>query len=340
MQKLRMLSLCSGIGGADLAAQATGYIEIAGQVEIDPFCQAVLAKHWPNVARMDDIKEVQGHEFGEIDILVAGIPCQGNSLAGKRQGSQDERNLWPETKRIISAALPRWIVVENVVGLLSVDSGQLFATILADLDTLGYRIGWSVYGASEIGAPHQRERVFLVAYSGFNRCGIGSIQYQRGTECNTTSNIGNDGPQGIMAHATSRESWGIQQQGIQSDSLPDSFMAYTNSQRREELNSSTRGSESRLAARRHNTTKRARQSQSSVCGGTHGLPFRLDQHRWPTLPGEAQKENEPTRTITEKIPYRNQRLKALGNAIVPQQIYPLFNAIVTVEQHMEDGDVA
>ena len=161
---LRLLSLCSGIGGADLAAEWTGAITVAGQVEIDPFCQHILAKHWPHVPRKGDIREVRGDEFGDIDITVAGFPCQPHSLAGKRKGSSDERNLWPEVKRLLSTIKPRWFVGENVPGLLSVEDGRFYGSILADLDALGYRCAWGVYGAGEVGAPHQRERIFLVAY--------------------------------------------------------------------------------------------------------------------------------------------------------------------------------
>jgi len=338
-KKLRMLSLCAGIGGSDLAAEATGAIEVVGQVEINPFCQAVLAKHWPNVKRMNDIKEVKGHEFGAIDILVAGIPCQGNSLAGKRKGSQDERNLWPETKRIICKARPRWIVVENVVGLLSVDAGQLFATVLADLDTLGYRIGWSVYGACEVGAPHQRERVFLVAYSGFDRQWQREIQHQRRPKCETKTNTGDDGKKGFMAYSSCNagQLQQSQRENIRNQSAIDGparaafSMAYANSERCEECNSTAGGSESRLAARCDDQADRPGQLESGICRSSDGIPSQLDEHRWPARPGEKQKENEPTRTITEKIPFHNKRLEALGNAIVPQQIYPLFNAIVNVE---------
>lgn len=105
MNKLRMLSLCSGIGGADLAVEWTGAIEIVGQVEVDPFCQRILEKHWPHVKRMGDIREVRGDEFGSIDLVVGGIPCQPFSSAGKQRGTDDDRYLWPDMFRIVQCAL-------------------------------------------------------------------------------------------------------------------------------------------------------------------------------------------------------------------------------------------
>lgn len=360
---LRMLSLCSGIGGADLAAEWTGAIEVVGQVEIDLFCQAVLAKHWPKVKRMADIKEVEGHEFGPIDIIAAGIPCQGNSLAGKRKGAEDERNLWPDTKRIISTAQPRWLVVENVPGLLSVDDGQLFATILDDLDTLGYRVGWFIYGACEIGAPHQRERIFLVAHLS---C-VGSNTWRTQSERQQgQSNPDSDGSSNV-AHPTSRESGWLQQRGLQTNTrasseemahsqstecqrsrdtwsgrngLTDSsaVLAHTYCERQQELDTSASNRGMGQHTRLVSTSRVSGATQPSVCRSIDGLSARLDSHQWPAHPGEEQKEGEPSRTITKKLPYRNRRLKALGNAIVPQQIYPLFYSIVQIE--MEVGGVA
>lgn len=161
---LRMLSLCAGIGGADLAAEWTDAIQVVGQVEIDPFCQQILAQHWPAIPRFTDVRLFQGNECGPIDLMVAGFPCQPHSLAGKRRADHDERDLWPEIQRIVEAARPRWFVAENVRGLLSSARGSFFGRILREMVNMGYRVGWSVYGARDIGAPHRRERVFLVAY--------------------------------------------------------------------------------------------------------------------------------------------------------------------------------
>jgi len=161
-QPLCYLSLFSGIGGFDLGFDRAGMV-CAGQVEFDEKARAVLAKHWPDVPRLNDVREVQGHEFGTVDVIAGGFPCQPHSLAGNRQASEDERDLWGEFARIIRGANPRWIVAENVYGLLSSEDGRFFGGVLRDLAALGYDATWQVLRASDFGAIHQRERVFLVA---------------------------------------------------------------------------------------------------------------------------------------------------------------------------------
>lgn len=160
---LRYLSLFSGIGGMDLGFDRAGMV-CAGQVEIDDYCRRVLAKHWPDVPRMNDVREVQGDEFGAVDLICGGFPCQPHSLAGNRKASEDERDLWGEFVRIIRATKPRWIVAENVFGLLSSENGRFFGGVLRDLAACGYDATWQVLRASDFGAIHQRERVFLVAH--------------------------------------------------------------------------------------------------------------------------------------------------------------------------------
>lgn len=161
-------SLFAGIGGFDLGLERAGF-EIKWQVEIDPFCRAVLAKHWPHVTRYDDVRTV-GAELPTVDVLCGGFPCQPHSLAGRRGGSADERDLWPEFARIIRTVRPRWVVAENVPGLLSSESGWFFGKVLGDLAESGYDAEWDCLPASEFDAPHVRERVWIVAYPHENGC--------------------------------------------------------------------------------------------------------------------------------------------------------------------------
>jgi len=156
---MRVGSLFSGIGGIDLGLQRAG-MEIAWQIEIDPFCQKVLAKHWPDVPRYGDIKTVRGDEVGAVDIVAGGFPCQPVSLAGQRAGQSDERWLWPEFARILRVVRPRYVLVENTPGLLSLGMGS----VLRDLADIGFDAEWQVLSAKAVGAPHLRRRVFIVAY--------------------------------------------------------------------------------------------------------------------------------------------------------------------------------
>ncbi len=159
---LRVGSLFSGIGGFDLAAERAG-AEIVYQVEIDPWCQRVLSKHWPDVPRFGDIKEIDTHELPNADIVCGGFPCQPVSLAGRQAGAGDDRWLWPEFLRIIRETQPRWVLAENVPGLLSNDAGRTFGGILRDLAKSGYVVEWDCVPAAVVGAPHRRDRVWIVA---------------------------------------------------------------------------------------------------------------------------------------------------------------------------------
>ena len=165
---MRVGSLFSGIGGFDLGFERAGF-DIAWQVEFDPFCQAVLKKHWPNAKLYSDIREVNANELQPVDVVCGGFPCQPVSVSGKRKGQQDERWLWPEFARIIRGIRPRYVVVENVPGLLTVDGGRLFGVVLGDLAACGYDAEWQVLSAAALGAWHRRERLFIVAYSDCQR---------------------------------------------------------------------------------------------------------------------------------------------------------------------------
>ena len=158
-------SLFSGIGGIDLGMDLAGF-ECAWQVEVDGYCRKVLEQHWPEVPKYGDIYKVKGSELEPVDIICGGFPCQPVSQAGKRVGVDDERWLWDEFYRLICEVRPRWVVAENVPGLLSANFGRAFGEVLRDLAEGGYDVVWDVFpagGPGGIGAPHRRERVFIVA---------------------------------------------------------------------------------------------------------------------------------------------------------------------------------
>jgi DNA (cytosine-5)-methyltransferase 1 len=152
-------SLFAGIGGFDLAAERVGW-EVKWQVEIDPFCRKVLEKHWPHVRRYEDVRTV-GAKLGYVDVVCGGFPCQDISPAGSRVGIDGARSgLWREYARLVGELRPRYVVVENSADLLIRGMGR----VCGDLATLGYDAEWDVVSACALGAPHTRERVFLVAY--------------------------------------------------------------------------------------------------------------------------------------------------------------------------------
>lgn len=156
---VRFVSLFSGIGGLDIGLEKAGMV-CAVQVEIDPFCQKVLQKNFPNAIIEGDIRGVNWNAYKEIKVICGGFPCQPVSEAGKRKAQDDERWLWPEFIRAIRAIRPRYILVENVSGLLNRGMGD----VLGSLAECGYDAEWQMLTAQAFGAPHRRERVFIVAY--------------------------------------------------------------------------------------------------------------------------------------------------------------------------------
>lgn len=156
-------SLFSGIGGFDLAAQWMGWDNLF-HCEINPFCNKILNFYWPKAMHYEDIRKTNFTFWrGRIDVLTGGFPCQPYSNAGKRLGNNDERHLWPEMLRAIREIEPRWIVGENVRGLISWNAGMVFDEVQSDLENIGYQITPFVLPACGIDAPHKRERVWFIA---------------------------------------------------------------------------------------------------------------------------------------------------------------------------------
>ncbi len=164
---LNVLSLFSGIptGGIELGLGRAGMTTV-GQVEIDPYCTQVLAHHWPEVARHDDVSTTpkwwSSKPRPPVDVVCGGFPCQPFSLAGRQLGTTDERWMWPAFRDVVRAVRPRYVLVENVSAL--VRDARAFGTVLGDLHQLGFDAEWATVRASDYGAPHSRERVFIVAY--------------------------------------------------------------------------------------------------------------------------------------------------------------------------------
>jgi DNA (cytosine-5)-methyltransferase 1 len=157
-------SLFSGIGGFDLGFERAGY-DVRWQVEIDDYANRVLAKHWPHVRRYRDIRAINWRDVEPVDVVCGGFPCQPHSVAGRRRASEDDRDLWPEVVRCLRETQPRWFMGENVTGLLSSEDGRFFGTVLRDLAACGFDVEWDCLPAFAFGAPHRRDRVWIVAHS-------------------------------------------------------------------------------------------------------------------------------------------------------------------------------
>ena len=161
---MKVFDLFSGIGGFALGLERAGF-ETVGFCEIDEYCQKILALHFPGIPIYSDIRELTTAEIGDVDMLCGGFPCQDVSSSGKGMGINAERSgLWSEYHRLITEVSPRYVLIENVLGLLRGGKGEWFKKILFDLASVGYDAEWHCISAAYIGAPHIRDRVWIIAY--------------------------------------------------------------------------------------------------------------------------------------------------------------------------------
>jgi DNA (cytosine-5)-methyltransferase 1 len=311
---LRLLSLCSGIGMIDYVWSIILGQEIAGQVEINPYCQALLTERWPTIPKMRDLKEMTDDDpFGTVDVVAGGIPCQPFSGAGKRRGTDDDRHLWPSAFAIVQRRKPTWVLIENVARFVT----MALDLVQADLESEGYQSRAYVLPACAIGAPHTRERVFILAHTTSCRLEV--------SQTATQFPIQSGSPSARMAHSYGNRQW-------------DGTNQSQHTQCKGTTNTCTNGTQGTLAQSNcqrcsENTASSGNGlSQSRVGRELDGLTDWMDSAQWPALPGEPQHVWEPSRTIARKVPHHDARLEALGNTIVPQQIYPFLQFIVTYER--------
>jgi site-specific DNA-cytosine methylase len=166
----KVLDLCSGIGGFTLGHLISGGFETVAFCEINQYCQQVLNLRFPHIPIIPDIHDITVESLarigvGEIDGIIAGLPCPPFSLAGKRQASQDSRNLFGEFKRVLRQIRPKWAIVENVPGLITAEGSEFFRSILWQFTSFGFDVEWGIVSAAEVGAVHLRERVWIIAHS-------------------------------------------------------------------------------------------------------------------------------------------------------------------------------
>lgn len=334
MQKLTHLSLFSGIGGLDLAAEMAGFSTV-GQCEWADYPTKVLEKHWTDVPRWRDIQTLTGESFYEktgmrtVDVISGGFPCQPFSVAGKRRGKEDDRYLWPEMLRVISELRPTWVVGENVAGIVNMALDQVYA----DLENEGYSVQAFIIPACAVNAPHRRDRCVIVAYCN-NR--------QRITEDETIqagrTPVGYGGED--VAHAESaecerkrRKAWKRRPEpGCCCDDVSDIDNGCRTLRRDGEL-PTVEGSGGAWAnhgggAPEHGGWER-RSAQPGLGGMADGASRWLD--RGMSAPGYWMPEPDISR-LTTKRENRKDRLQCLGNAVVPQQFYPVFRAIAESER--------
>ncbi len=319
MRRPTMGSLFTGIGAIDLGLQWAGVGEVVWQVEIDAWCRGVLAKHWPKAKRHSDVRRVGAEQLERVDIIAGGFPCQDLSVAGKGAGLDGARSgLWREYARIVRELRPQVVVIENVAQLVT----RGLDVVVADLDAAGYRVEARIISAADVGAPHQRDRVFVVAHARDDR---------RSERSEGDYHDGGDAPgdvaDGCDSHVANapregREGGDERWPKLDEPSRCGQALADADGER-------VRLEQQRVSGGRPRDVRHGgqgepfddgpaggRQAQPGVGGDAHGPADRVE--RWPSRPGDPPALWEPMRARKVTTPTTGKRLHALGNAAVPQ----------------------
>lgn len=308
-------SLFSGIGGFDLAAEWAGWTN-SFNCEIDPFCRRILKYHFPNAEQYGDIRTTDFTIWrGRVDVLTGGFPCQPFSLAGKRKGTEDDRYLWPEMLRVIRIVRPRWIVGENVFGIVNWSEGVVFEQVCSDLEAAGYAVQPYIIPACGVGAPHRRDRCWFVGHLIENpvcvRCDNDNPKEeprtgQFGMSC-AGGHVRVCGTKGIAAHRADAGVETMRERQVSAHAVgnaPD-----TQSERFSERDAKPCWNGTHPATKQYRSIHSWTDfpTQSPVCCRNDGISGGLDGITFPK--------------------WRNMSIKAYGNAIVPQVALQIFKTI-------------
>ena len=269
---MKVLDLFSGIGGFSLGLEGAG-METVAFCEKDSFCRKVLAQHWPNVPIHKDIRDLDGQSFrGTVDVVCGGFPCQPFSVAGLRQGKDDDRHLWPEMLRVVRECQPRWVIGENVSGFIR----MALDDVCADLEREGYEVRTFVLPACAVDARHRRDRVWIVAHSD-------ELRLEEHGHCEPTPFVQAGQRPRSVAHPYNQ---GLQRREESRDARGQGPTADQQSSRLGEFSS----------------------------GGD-----------WPVEP-------DPLRRMAHGVPNRVDRIKALGNSVVPRLVEVIGKIVVSLDE--------
>ena len=302
-ERLTVGSLFSGIGGLDLGLERAG-MQVIWQSEIEPYCCRILKKHWPEVVNHGNIKQIDWNNIEKPDIICGGYPCQPFSTAGKRRGEQDERHLWPWVRECISELRPRYAILENVRGHLSMGG----TTVIGELASIGYDAEWRVVSAASVGANHRRDRIIIVAYPSQLFSNGSDDNTRDGSRPQTFPELGDSSGSQDLAYTAQQHS---DERGHASNQ--GTF------RQRQGIQEPTRGSGC-AESLPDTDTREDGGWDGSLQQGTGTVFSRADNGRGTQeYAGWEWWETEPdVGRVAHGIPSRVDRLRGLGNAVVPQ----------------------
>jgi DNA (cytosine-5)-methyltransferase 1 len=329
--KLKILDLFSGIGGFSLGLERTGNFKTVAFCEIDKYCKLLLQKHWKGVKIYDDVKEItkerlEADGIESPDIITGGFPCQSFSVAGRRKGTDDSRYLWPEMFRIIKIFKSKFVIGENVRGIVNIQNGMVFEAVCSDLESEGYEVQPFLIPAAGVGAPHRRERIFFIA----------SLENARRT-LRPGTELGKENENEIKekdANQHQRPSRPSESNVADTESKSSEFFSNRGSddkikkQPREETGQSNRSSRGQDVADTKNigTRKLGYPNQTQRREGSHSTQpdssssTQRKQGWWDVEPDVGR--------VAHGVSGRVHRLRALGNSIIPKIAEEIGRAII------------
>jgi len=300
------LDLFSGIGGFALAARWTGAIETVAFCEREKYAQRVLKKHWPDVPICDDIHNLKGNEYGTVDIITGGFPCQPYSVAGERRGNEDDRALWPEMLRVIQTARPTWVLGENVPGII----GLALDGVLSDLEDSGYAVEAVCIPACGVDAKHRRERVWILAHT-------------------------ESGEDHGRERRNLAEKEGRREGGDDAFDACGQDVANAGGTRQQERDVATVSNGTKYCSGRRDEMVRhsAGEGLPEWAGGEVEQPSPITEFERPS----GREIERDFRGVAHGVSKRVDRLKGLGNAIVPQVAFQILKIIMKIENLSKEG---
>jgi DNA (cytosine-5)-methyltransferase 1 len=329
---MKHLGLFEGIGGFSLAARWMGW-ETVAWCEWNEFGQKVLRHHFPEAEGFGDITKTDFTKYeGKIDIITGGFPCQPFSLAGKRKGADDERYLWHEMLRAIQEVKPKFVIAENVFGITNIDGGLVFEQVCLDLENEGYKVQPFVLPAVAKNAPHRRDRVWFVAYRKHNG------QWNSINTRNEIKVYAKQGTKRLNCRAECIEP--IKTNGLRRDATDTDCNGCDKRNSNDEINTSQRGEYAQCDINKSNVNGNAANTNSirgrEIIGKRKRKPNVNDKNSeatiWHNFPTQSPicngDDGISDRLVGITFPkWRNESIKAMGNAIVPQIAFELFRAL-------------